>query len=385
MVVVEHLVAVAQVSLGGRGDADRASGEVARPLHARHHHGDAAVALLAAVELAQDRFDDPPRLLVVLERDRLLVVERVGVGGGVLAGHDRVAAEVLVGDAVLVHVALVPERVDLRRGVEAEREVPVPTRRRHPRLVVLDERLPEAPPRALVERAVDHHRIGRARCDCGRGVLHRGARPTPAAPCARGEAQLRDADAADDRQLVVDVDGEGHRAVDVGGGEAGVGDGRRHRLAGELQLAAAGVLGELGLADADDGGVACECAHGTTAGRNWGRTTPSTGSMLERDLHPVADVAGIDAQEVGDEADAVVEIDEDHDAGFGVGLGRVVRDDPGVDGPVSRGLLRVPLHRVALAAHRRRRVAQGAAGGAPLEDQATVGDGVPEELVVEGG
>ena len=82
---------------------------------------------------------------------------------------------------------------------------------------------------------------------------------------------------------------------------------------------------------------------------------------------------------------AVVQIDEDHDAGLGVGLGRVVRDDPGVDGPVSRGLLRVPLHRVALTAHRCRGVAQGATRRAPLEDESTFGDGVPEELVVESG
>ena len=139
-------------------------------------------------------------------------------------------------------------------------------------------------------------------------------------------------------ELVVDVHGEGDRAVDVGGGEPGVGDRGRDRLARELQLAAAGVLGELGLADADDGGVArrVRITPSTAGAGTAGARTPSTSSMLTATSMPFATVVGVDAEQVGHEADAVVELDEHHDARFGVGLGRVVRHDPRVHVTVSR-------------------------------------------------
>ena len=175
--------------------------------------------------------------------------------------------------------------------------------------------------RSLVERAVDDHRVSGTRSDRGGRQLHGRARAPATTAGAGGEAELRDPGAADHRQLVVDVHGEGDGAVDVAGREAGVGDRCRHRFARELQVAAPRVFRELGLADPDDGGVAKHFTANAT-GRNCGSNTPSTVSMLSRDLHAVAHVAVSDPEQVGDEADALVERDEYHHARLGVGLGR---------------------------------------------------------------
>ncbi len=68
--------------------------------------------------------------------------------------------------------------------------------------------------------------------------------------------------------LGVVVHGEGDQAVDVRRREPGVGERRAHRLGGQLQLAAAGVLGELGRTDARDRGPAGECRHDSTPGKS---------------------------------------------------------------------------------------------------------------------
>src|SRR6185437_3892989 len=60
--------------------------------------------------------------------------------------------------------------------------------------------------------------------------------------------------------LVVAVHRERHHAVDVGGREAGVEDRRAARLGGELHLAPARLLRELGGADAGDDGAGHELA-----------------------------------------------------------------------------------------------------------------------------
>ena len=64
--------------------------------------------------------------------------------------------------------------------------------------------------------------------------------------------QLGDAELARDRDLGVAVHGEGNQAVHVGRAQAGVVQRGPDRLDGQPQLAAAGVLGELGRADPDD-------------------------------------------------------------------------------------------------------------------------------------
>src|SRR5262249_56446117 len=89
--------------------------EVAGPLDRGDDERLGAVTLLAAVEEVQ-RLDDPPRRLVLLERDRLLVEPRSGVRRRVFAIGDRDPPEVLTGRAVLVHAAGGEHRHPLGRG-----------------------------------------------------------------------------------------------------------------------------------------------------------------------------------------------------------------------------------------------------------------------------
>src|SRR5439155_2722430 len=84
------------------------------------------------------------------------------------------------------------------------------------------------------------------------------------------EREVADADAPGDLDLVVAVHGERHHAVDVRRRQAGVVESRLHGLGRQAQLGAAGVLGELGGADAGDGRltgqpVAVRRTHGSTS------------------------------------------------------------------------------------------------------------------------
>ena len=120
---------------------------------------------------------------------------------------------------------------------------------------VLRHRLAEALPRPLIERAVYHHGVRHARRD-GRGSeLHRGRGTAATSTRASGVVQLRNAERADERELVVAVGGERDHPVDVVRREAGLRDRREDRLARELELGAPGVLGEFRLTDADDRGL----------------------------------------------------------------------------------------------------------------------------------
>ena len=118
----------------------------------------------------------------------------------------------------------------------------------------------EPEPGALVERSVADHDLGDAGGDGHRG-LHDGARRGSAAVRDAGEeGEVLDADVAGDLDLFVLVDGESDHAVDVGRGEPGVVERGLDRLAGELHFAAAGLLGEFGLADPGDRGFAAQAA-----------------------------------------------------------------------------------------------------------------------------
>ena len=146
-------------------------------------------------------------------------------------------------------------------------------------------------------------------------------------------------EAADERQLVVDVHGEGDRAVDVGGvrpaSAIAAATPRRPAAARSGPSAGRTRCGRCRRWRCSR----CDDARLTVIAppaRNWGSTTSSTVSMLRATSMPLSTVVEIDVDQVGDEADAVVEVDEDHDAGFGVGLGRVVRHDPRVDGARDR-------------------------------------------------
>src|SRR5438034_5804007 len=142
------------MAIGDGGDARRRPRQVARSVGRRNDERDTAVALLATVEQTQDGLDDPARVLMIVERDRTLVEPGVRVGCRVLTGHHAVTPEILVGEAIPVHVPLERKRVRLRRCVETEWEVPIPARRSCTRVG-----LTEAATRPLVERAVDQYRL----------------------------------------------------------------------------------------------------------------------------------------------------------------------------------------------------------------------------------
>ena len=213
-------------------------------------HG--AVGLLAAVQQPQ-RLGDPPRVLVILNGDRLLVEVRLRVVRGVLAVGHRDRTEVAAGRAGQVHVALGDHR-DLRgrcRQAVRVRERVVDTGRvgifHQPGL-----HLPEPHARALVESAVRHHAVRHSGGDRHRRLLHGRARRTAAVVDLREELQVPDSGRPRDCDLGVGVHRERDHAVDVRGRQARVVERIQHRLGRQPKLAAAGVLGEVGGADPDD-------------------------------------------------------------------------------------------------------------------------------------
>ena len=189
------------------------------------------------------------------QRDRALVEPGVRVGRGVPAVRDRHPAEVLAGRAELVHVAAGHHGDGGGRRGDAHRVVPAVVHARgggHGRGARRHPAEPASGP--LVQRPVADHHGGRAGRDGHRRVLHGRARGAAAVADLAEVAQPRDAELAGDRDLGVAVHGEGDQAVHVGRGEPGVVQRGPHRLGGEPELAAAGVLGELGRPDAGDGG-----------------------------------------------------------------------------------------------------------------------------------
>ncbi len=215
-----------------------------------------AVGLLAAVQQPQ-RLGDPPRILVLLDGDRLLVEVRLRVVGGVLAVGHRDRAEVPAGRPRQVHVALGDHR-DLRgRGRQ-----PVRVRERvvHARRVgVLHQphlHLAEPLTRAFVESAVCHNAIRDAGGDRDGRLLDGRAGRAAAVVDLGEELQVADAGGPRDGDLGVGVHRERDHAVDVGRRQTRVVERVEHRLGGQPQLAAAGVLREVGGADADDRGLA---------------------------------------------------------------------------------------------------------------------------------
>ncbi len=232
--------------------------QVPRPFEGGDDQRLAPVGLLAAVEQVE-RFDDPPRRLMVLEGDRLLEEPGLGVGGGVPAIGDGHPSQVLRGGAGHVQVALGGHRHPLRRRQQPERRVPGEVGR----LGIGDGRAvlhagTEPVPRTLVEGPVADHDIGHAGGH-GHGRLLDGAAAGAAAVVdAAEERQLADAQAPGDLDLRVGVGAEGHQSVDLGRLDAGVTEGEVDRLDGQAELAAPRLLGELGGSDAHDGRIAGE-------------------------------------------------------------------------------------------------------------------------------
>ncbi len=161
-VVAAHHVLILGHTLGGGGDDGRLLGQICGALGGGDQQGLAAVGLLAAVEQVQ-RLDDPARFLMVFEGDGLVVEERLGIGGGVLAVGDGHTTEVLRGRAGLVHVAGREHRHPLRRGQQAERRRPAEADVEGLGAVVLVlHALAEAVPGPFVERPVAQHVVGSA-------------------------------------------------------------------------------------------------------------------------------------------------------------------------------------------------------------------------------
>src|SRR5204862_368287 len=80
-----------------------------------------------------------------------------------------------------------------------------------------------------------------------RRLHHRACRRPAAVVHAAEERQVADADVPRDLDLVARIHGEGDHAVDVARLQPSVVDRGFHRLAGELELTATGLLGESGL------------------------------------------------------------------------------------------------------------------------------------------
>ena len=166
---------------------------------------------------------------------------------------DRDGAEIRTGGPVFVHVALGDHRHRGGRGAQAVRVGPA----------VLDtagvgidgqtaHHLTETEFRALVEGTVGDDHLGHARRDRQGGLLDGRRRSAAAVPDLAEELQIPDPGGPRHRGLQVGIHCEGHQAVDIGGGQARIVERVEHRLGGQPQLAAAGVLGEVGGADAGD-------------------------------------------------------------------------------------------------------------------------------------
>ena len=245
-VVTGHHLAVVGGALGGGGDDRRRLPQVAGALRAGDDERDPAVTFLATIQQSQYGFDDPAGILVVLQRDRALIEPRVGVPRRVCAVDDGNSAEVLVGHSVRRHVALGVQRDPGCGSEQSERRV---VRHERRSLRAGASAAAETEPGPLVERAVAHHHIGDAGRDGHRRVHHRAGRRTAAVRHARKERQVADAHATRHVDLVAGVHGEGDHAVDIARCQAGVVECGTDCLTGQLQLAAPGFLGELGLAD----------------------------------------------------------------------------------------------------------------------------------------
>jgi hypothetical protein len=112
--------------------------------------------------------------------------------------------------------------------------------------------------RALIEGAVGDDHLGHARGHRQRRLLHRRSSSTAAVADLAEEFQVPDPGGPRDRGLQVRVHRERHQTVDVGRRQPGVGQGVEHGLGCQPQLASAGVLREVGGADARDRGLAGE-------------------------------------------------------------------------------------------------------------------------------
>ena len=199
---------------------------------------------------------------MILDGDRLLVEVRLRVVGGVLAIRDRHRAEITARRTRQMHVALGDHR-HLRR--RRRQPVRVGERIVHAGGVgILDQahlHLAEPHPGALVESPICHNAIRDAGGHRDGRLLNGGAGRAAAMVDLGEELQVADTGGPRDGNLGVRVHRERRHAVDVGRREARIRQGVQHGLRGQPQLAATGVLGEVGGADTDDRGFARQLAR----------------------------------------------------------------------------------------------------------------------------
>ena len=187
------------------------------------------------------------------QRHRPLVEPGVRVDRRVTPVRHRDQAEVLAGRPVVMHVAPGDHGDGRGRHGEAHRVVPAvvhPTRGRGGHRGPGD--LAEPVAGALVQAPVAHHDLRSSGRDRHRGELYASAsRATPVAHLAE-ERELAYAQLAGERDLSGVVHCERDQAVHVRRSQPGVGQRRRRRLGRQPQLAAPGVLRELGGPDPGD-------------------------------------------------------------------------------------------------------------------------------------
>jgi hypothetical protein len=102
------------------------------------------------------------------------------------------------------------------------------------------------------------------------------------------------------------------------------------------------------------------------------------------DRRTESDIA-VDVLQVRDHAHAVIQVDQGDEARMLVRPGRVLGDDPGADGAAAARFVGFPFQRLAMRAHRTRRLANGAAVQAFLEQQLPRLDPFPEEILIAHG
>ena len=236
-------------ALAGAEDIDRLVRKILGAVGRGQDQRAAAVGDEAALQDAE-RIGDHPRIQHVLDRDR-----RLHGGARILRGpfplHHGDHGDLLMGDAVGLHVAQHRDREHAGRAVDAERrlELAVQTVRRRRTRQFADHRLAAFGVR-------DQHGLAETGLDRGRRVAD-----------VQHERAAADGGAVDPGRRDAEIMGDllrgfhgGGDAVDVGEFQSGIGDGVERRIRMELDLRHVRDDAEFGgLGCADDGD--CISAH----------------------------------------------------------------------------------------------------------------------------
>ena len=250
-----HLPALPALAdtLGDGPDQRRRLAQVAGPLGGRDDECVGPIGLEAEVEQPQ-RLGDDGRLEVVLHRHHTVVHLRCRVGVGPFPAGDGDASELLVGGAVLGHVALGDEGEELTGRDQAPGQEELV-----PRLLPADPGLPggrcagaEPPARAPVQRAEDDDGGGLAAEDRPDRLGDHAGRGDAAGTDGRGVGEVLEAERLGQVRVGHEVGVAADDAVDVVRREPGVGERVERRRRREGQLGDPRVLRELGGADAGD-------------------------------------------------------------------------------------------------------------------------------------